>query len=386
MRGAGRWGGARFDDLQARTSLCFPVPARILRADRAADVLPVLAAVEEATARGSWAYGYVAYEAAAGLDRSLATHHAAGLPLAWFALTGAPSTGAPLETAVCGTYRSRWRPGWDRSGYRSRVQAVRARIAAGDTYQTNLTVRMRGRVEGDLFAFYRDLALAQHGAGNAYLELGRYVIASASPELFFERRADRVLLRPMKGTSRRGADAAEDRVRAHALRSDAKERAENIMIVDLIRNDIARLAIAGTVRVPSLLTVERFGTVLQLTSDVTATLRPGTGLTALFTALFPCGSVTGAPKVSTMALITELEDTPRGVYCGAIGWVAPPSQPVSMRFAVAIRTAVIDTHDGSAVYGTGSAITWSSDPDAEHDEILAKTAILRAGQRVRGSR
>jgi para-aminobenzoate synthetase/4-amino-4-deoxychorismate lyase len=241
---------------------------------------------------------------------------------------------------------------------------------------------MAGRVAGDPFNLYRDLAIGQRGAHNAYLDLGRFVVASASPELFFERRGDEVLLRPMKGTARRGRHRDEDRRLAAQLRSSAKERAENVMIVDLMRNDIGRVAEIGSVEVPALFTVERYETVLQLTSDVTARLRPGTGLVELFRALFPCGSVTGAPKASSMQIIRSVETTPRGVYCGAIGLVGPPDAPVRARFNVAIRTAVVDTATGEAVYGTGGGITWSSEAAAEHDEVLTKAAVLRARPRT----
>jgi para-aminobenzoate synthetase / 4-amino-4-deoxychorismate lyase len=197
---------------------------------------------------------------------------------------------------------------------------VRTQIAEDDTSQCKLTGRMRGRVEGDVARLYRDLALTQRGAYNADLDLGRWVIASASPELFFERRGD-VLLRPMKGTAPCGRSLREDHIAGDRAASSSKERAENIMIVDLMRNDVSQVAEVGSVRVPALLQVEWYETVLQLTSDVTARLRPGTALPDLLRALFPCGSVTRAPKPSTMALIRELESTPRRVYCGAIGWV-----------------------------------------------------------------
>jgi para-aminobenzoate synthetase/4-amino-4-deoxychorismate lyase len=194
--------------------------------------------------------------------------------------------------------------------------------------------------------------------------------------LFFELRGDEVLLRPMKGTSRRGRDLDEDEALARELAASPKERAENVMIVDLVRNDIARVAVAGSVRVPGLLRVERYPTVLQLTSDVTARLLPGTSLTELFRAVFPCGSITGAPKISAMHVIRELEPWPRGVYCGAIGYVAPPTAPVRARFSVAIRTAVVDTETGNAEYGAGAGITWGSDPAAEFAEVMGKTAVL----------
>jgi para-aminobenzoate synthetase / 4-amino-4-deoxychorismate lyase len=372
---------ARFDDLRAGTAIGFPPPARIVVAERPAQVAAVLDAVQRATDAGGWAFGYVAYEAAAGLDPSLAVHPvtAGAMPLVWFGIGGAPASIPPLDETAAPSgagYTAAWEPGWTPLEHERQVAQVRARIADGDTYQCNLTVRMRGRVEGDIGRLYRDLALTQRGSYNAYLDLGRYVIASASPELFFSRRGDEVLLRPMKGTAPRGRDLRGDRAREVELRSSSKERAENIMIVDLMRNDISRVAEIGSVRVPALLQVEWFETVLQLTSDVTARLRPGIGLVELFRALFPCGSVTGAPKASTMALIRELEPTPRGVYCGAIGWVGPPGAPVRARFNVAIRTAVVDRATGAAVYGSGGGITWSSDPHAEHAEVITKTAIL----------
>jgi para-aminobenzoate synthetase / 4-amino-4-deoxychorismate lyase len=288
----------------------------------------------------------------------------------------------PLEAADAGsTAAAEWRPTWTPAGHASGVRAVRERIAAGDTFQCNLTVRMCGSVPGDPFHLYRDLALGQRGAYNAHLDLGRFTVASASPELFFERRGDSVLLRPMKGTAPRGRHRDEDRRLAAQLRDSPKERAENVMIVDLVRNDVGRVAEVGSVDVPALFTVERYETVLQLTSDVTARLRPGTGLVELFRALFPCGSVTGAPKASSMGIIRSLEPDPRGVYCGAIGLVGPPDAPVRARFSVAIRTAVVDSTSGEAVYGTGGGITWGSEAAAEHAEVLAKAAVLSARPR-----
>ena len=371
------WG--RFDDLRAGTAVVCPPPHRVLVAERPEDVAGVLAEVQRATDAGDWAFGYLAYEAAAGLDPAAAVHppNPDGPPLAWFGLCGEPMPVAPVDRAPApGGCSAEWTPAWTAPQHAADVAAVRERIAAGDTYQCNLTVRMRGRVEGDPLALYRDLAAGQGGAHNAFLDLGRFVVASASPELFFELRGEEVLLRPMKGTSRRGRFAAEDAELARRLQASAKERAENVMIVDLMRNDVAQVAEVGSVQVPALFTVERYPTVLQLTSDVTARLRPGTGLVELFRALFPCGSVTGAPKPSSMAVLRALEPTPRGVYCGAIGLVGPPGAPVRARFSVAIRTVVLDRATGTAVYGTGGGITWGSDAAAEHAELLVKAAVL----------
>jgi para-aminobenzoate synthetase/4-amino-4-deoxychorismate lyase len=256
------------------------------------------------------------------------------------------------------------------------VARVRAHIAAGETYQVNLTDRLRAHVDGDPYALYAGLALAQRAAYSAHLDLGRYVIASASPELFFEWTGDRLRTRPMKGTAVRGRDSAEDDEQARRLRASPKERAENLMIVDLLRNDLSQVAVVGSVAVPELFALERYPTVWQLTSEVTARIRPGTGLVDVFRALFPCGSVTGAPKRRTMQVIRDLETGPRGVYCGAIGFVAPPGVPVRARFSVAIRTAVVDRATGAAVYGAGGGITWDSDPAAERAELLTKTAVL----------
>jgi para-aminobenzoate synthetase / 4-amino-4-deoxychorismate lyase len=371
---------ARFDDLVAGSALAFDRPFRVLTADVAAEVVPVLAEVERATEQGCWAFGYVAYEAAAGLDpRCTVLPPDGALPLALFALcdrpTEVPPVAPPPGTARGYTLRP-WERGWTEASHRDDVARVKEFIAAGETYQLNLTVRMRAQVAGDLEQLYADLAWTQRGAYAAYLDLGRVVIAGASPELFFEWTADRLLTRPMKGTARRGTTTIQDAEGCAGLVGSEKERAENLMIVDLLRNDLGRLAEVGSVTVPALFTPERYETVWQLTSDVTARPRAGTGLVDVFRALFPSGSVTGAPKLRSMELIRELEHEPRGVYCGAVGVVAPPGHAFRARFNVAIRTVTVDRAAGTAVFGTGGGITWGSDPAAEHAELLAKAAIV----------
>ncbi len=372
----------RFDDLVAGSALAFPHAERVLVAREPADVVPLLAEVERATAAGAWAFGYLAYEAADGLDPGAAVPPRAPgetLPLAVFGLTD-DARAVPPVAPLPGTARDYtagpWQRDWTPHGYRGAVAAVRDSIAAGDAYQVNLTVRMRAPVTGDLAQLYADLACGQRGSWAAYLDIGSHVIASASPELFFDWTGDRLLTRPMKGTARRGGTPAEDDDARRALLASDKERAENLMIVDLLRNDLGRIAEVGSVEVPSLFRAERYETVWQLTSDVTARPRPGVGLVDVFRALFPSGSVTGAPKHRTMQLIRALEPEPRGVYCGTIGVVAPPGQAFRARFNVAIRTVTVDRATGAAVYGTGGGITWASDADAEHAELLAKAAIL----------
>jgi para-aminobenzoate synthetase/4-amino-4-deoxychorismate lyase len=369
---------ARFDDLLNRRSMRFPSPWRVVTTTRLEDVAAVLAEVATATDQGSWAYGYLSYEAAAGLDSALPGGWNSGEPpLAWFGLCSEPASVDPIKIDARHVLQSgAWHPDWSDDDYMSAVQSVRAHIAAGETYQCNLTDRYRREFTASPEALYARLALAQCGAHNAYIDIDEYVIASASPELFFEWAGDDIRTRPMKGTAPRGQTPADDLLRASALRSDQKEQAENLMIVDLLRSDLGQIACVGGVRVDELLKLERYPTVLQLTSQVSARLRPEVGLLEIFRAMFPSGSVTGAPKRRSMEILAGLELTPRGVYCGAIGFVGPPSAHVRARFNVAIRTSVIDRRMGTAVYGAGGGITWSSDPIRERAEVKTKTALL----------
>jgi para-aminobenzoate synthetase/4-amino-4-deoxychorismate lyase len=370
---------ARFDDLVSGVALLCPPPSRVLTAHRPEDVAPVLTEVERATAAGHWAFGYVAYEAAVGLDPALpvAAPTGDGPPLVWFGICGPPSEVRPVgpgqDRPATGV---QWQPDWSDEEHRGAVARVREHIAAGDTYQCNLTDRLRAQVEGDLEQLYTALVTAQRGAYNAYLDLGRHVVASASPELFFEWSGDRIRTRPMKGTAARGRGVDDDLAQARRLRTSPKERAENLMIVDLLRNDLSKVARLGSVEVPALFVLERYPTLWQMTSEVTARTAAEVGLVDVFRALFPCGSVTGAPKRSTMQLIRDLEPGPRGVYCGAIGLLAPSGAPFRARFSVAIRTVVVDRVSGAAVYGAGGGITWDSDATAERAELLTKAAVL----------
>ena len=359
---------------------------RELFAIQASEVAPLLAEVEAASERGWWAFGYVAYEAAAGLDAALPVASTSGgggsgdrLPLAWFGLCRSAADVAPVPAPADGQRpytAGAWVPAWSRPAYRAAFGRVKEALAAGHTYQCNLTTMMESSFSGDTEQLYQDLVHAQRGHYGAYLDMGRHVIASASPELFFEWTGSKLRTRPMKGTVSRGRNTAEDARQRASLLESPKERAENVIIVDLLRNDLSRVAKTGTVAVTALLTPERYETVWQLTSEVTATTGPGTGLVDVFRALFPCGSVTGAPKISTMGLIKALEARDRGVYCGAIGVVAPDTARYRARFSVAIRTAHLDRRSSRCEYGVGSGVTWASDPDSEYAEIQAKAAIL----------
>lgn len=350
------------------------------------EVRPALEQVERAATEGCHAAGYIAYEAAAGLDPVLATHPAYdssrsgpdSLPLVWFGLFRYRHSVAPGSLAAAGPCTlSDWRPDIPRDAYDAAIGRIREYIAAGDTYQVNFTFRMHSDFHGDDRALYRDLCDSQKGPYCAYLDLGRYRILSASPELFFSLKHGVLTARPMKGTRPRGRYLSEDQRQATALRESPKDRAENVMIVDLLRNDVGRVATTGSVAVPRLWEIERYETVFQMTSTVMATALPETGLVELLRALYPCGSVTGAPKVRTMQIIAEMENSPRGVYTGAIGCVSPGPE---YRFNVAIRTVVIDTDQGSAEFGVGGGITWDSSAEGEYEECRVKARLL-AGRR-----
>ena len=351
----------------------FRGPLEVITTSDLNEVRAALREVERAARAGLYAVGFVAYEAAPAFDRALVVRERA-TPLVWFGLFDAPAPPPRLEgRGESGRGLTSWEPSEKRDTYERNVREVREAIARGDTYQVNYTFRLRARFGGDAFAFYERLRAAQPTRFGAYLDTGRFQILSASPELFFRRRGRRVLTRPMKGTAARGRWVEEDEAACRTLAESEKNRAENVMIVDLLRNDLGRVAETGTVRASSLFKVERHPTVFQMTSTVGARLREGSTLEDIFAALFPCGSVTGAPKVSTMRLIARLEGSARGVYCGAIGCVEPGGDAV---FNVPIRTVVVDAIKGTAEYGTGGGVTWDSTPGGEYAEALEKARLL----------
>jgi para-aminobenzoate synthetase / 4-amino-4-deoxychorismate lyase len=352
--------------------LLFHDPVRVLAADALTDVVPCLRAVEAAVAGGAWAVGFVAYEAAPAFDAALATRpHRGPTPLAWFGIFDAPAAAPRPDRADVASHV--WQLSTPRLAYDEAVRTIREGIAAGDVYQVNHTLRFHAPFAGSAAALYDALTARRQGLYHAFIEDGAWAVVSASPELFFERDGRDILTRPMKGTLRRGRWLDEDRARVRCLADSPKDRAENLMIVDLLRNDLGRVAEFGSVRVPRLFEIETYPTVHQMTSTITATLRADVSLCDIFAAMFPCGSVTGAPKVTAMRTIARLEEEPRGPYCGAVGVVRPDG---SATFNVAIRTLVIDTVRRDAVYGAGGGITWDSSADAEYDEIAAKAALL----------
>ena len=373
----------------------FGTPREVLAAHALHEVRGVLDAVFAAAQQGRWCVGHVRYEAAAAFDAALLTHAADG-PLAWFAVYDAPlpwperDDGPGAEPPAQVT----WTDSPDRATFDAALAQIQQAIAAGELYQVNHTAPLHGTLQGSAPALFAALLRAQPGGYAAHIDTGGEQVLSVSPELFFDWRdapdGGHILARPMKGTAPRGATPEEDAQQAVHLRTAPKERAENVMIVDLLRNDVSRIAQPHSVRVPVLFATQALPTVWQMTSDVTARTRPGTLLSDVFAALFPCGSVTGAPKVRAMQMIHALEGAPRGVYCGAVGVVRPVGPPgaqgphaVAATFNVPIRTVVLRPEGGTvrATCGIGSGITSGALADAEWSEWQHKRAFVeRASQ------
>ncbi len=357
----------------------FADPLAVLVAERLDDVREVVATAEAHAVAGRFVAGFVAYDAAPAFEPAIRTPGRARTPLAWFAVFDAPITSEPKRLPLIPEGDTgAWTPNTERPEYDAAIECIRTAIRAGDVYQVNHTLRLRARWSGDGLAYYSQLREAQQPAYAAFLDIGPFTIVSASPELFFARRGNTIETRPMKGTARRGRWLDEDRLAGAALAASEKDRAENLMIVDLLRNDVGRVAATGSVHTPALLTLERYPTVWQMTSSVAATLRPEVSLADIFTALFPSGSVTGAPKIAATHAIAALERDARGVYCGAIGLLRPGGD---CTFSVAIRTVVVDHSQSVAEYGEGGGIPHDSTPGGEYDELLAKSAILTTQRR-----
>lgn len=351
----------------------FREPTAILQAVSVDEVAGCLAEVDRAVKEaGVYAAGFVTYEAAAAFGLSAHERSAAGLPLVCFGLFNPESVDSERGLPGAGTYETgEWEPSIDQAMYAYAIRRIKSLIEAGETYQINFTFRLTTAFAGDALALLRDLDAAQDGPWGAYVDDGRYAICSASPELFFSVSGDRIECRPMKGTAPRGLWAGADRARADQLRASSKNRAENVMVVDMARNDLGRIARTGSVEATSLFEVERYPLQWQMTSTVRA--RGHAALPAMFQALFPSGSVTGAPKHRSMSIVRELEADPRGIYTGAIGYLSPHGRA---HFNVAIRTVTIDRERGRAEFGVGSGIVWDSVEADEYEECRLKASIL----------
>jgi para-aminobenzoate synthetase/4-amino-4-deoxychorismate lyase len=351
--------------------LRFSDPVEIVSVNRIDDVVDALSAVEaRVAAENLYAAGFVSYEAAPAFDRALEAGRGDVAPLLWFGLFRNADE-VPAPESVDPSPALDWAPDVSRTEFNDALQRIKTHIADGDTYQVNYTFRLRAAFDRTPWRLFCELVHAQDAAYAVYIDTGALALCSVSPELFFQVDGDILSSRPMKGTAPRGRSAAEDVERAEWLHASEKNRAENVMIVDMIRNDIGRVADVGSVRVTDLFRVEQYPTLWQMTSTVTGRTR--SSVAAIMTALFPCASITGAPKARTTGIIRAIEAAPRGIYTGAIGFIAPGRRA---QFSVAIRTVVVNPAAGTAEYGVGAGVTWESDAADEYDECLTKARVL----------
>ncbi len=351
----------------------FSEPLAVITADTIDQVPAALAAVQSALDQGRHVAGWLGYELGYALEPRLAPQQVPG-PLLRLGVFGPPGEKAP---PVFGrAYAGPLRPEWKAGDYESRFSRVKDYIAAGDIYQANLSFRARFAFAGDPRGLYEQL-LPQSGAAHCgYIDCGPHIL-SLSPELFFDLSAGgAITVRPMKGTYPRKAGAVEDVAARAALAASEKDRAENLMIVDLIRNDLSRIAEPGSVEVRDLFKVETYPTLHTMVSTVTAQKRAGAGVADILRALFPCGSVTGAPKIRAMEILRQLESSPRGAYCGAIGHFAPDG---SARFNVAIRTLTVWGDEGEL--GIGGGVVQDSEAAGEYAECLLKARFFETARR-----
>lgn len=359
---------------ESRKSYLFTNPEHTFTLTSLADLPQLYAEIDAAPAKGLYAAGYFGYECGYANEPSLlsmAPDAAASTPLAWFGFYRDPvifnyvpeplTPIKPIHTEIDIAVEEYFR----------RFNEIKSHIKAGNTYQVNLTTRLRWKDAGDPTNLFAHIMAVQPVEFGAFINLGDTQILSASPELFFRRDGPHIITRPMKGTAPRGFDIDEQRVNMEWLCNDEKNRSENVMIVDLLRNDLRRICEGNTINVEKLCDVEVFPTVLQMVSTISGKLRSEIKYEDIFRALFPCGSITGAPKVRTMKIIRELEDQPRGVYTGAIGFVSPYEEAV---FNVAIRTLVLKDNRGEM--GIGGGIVWDSDATEEWNECQLKGSFL----------
>ena len=367
----GGWGGGPVEG-----GTVFAEPRALIRADTPGEVDAAFDQIEAARRDGLWLAGYASYELGYLLDARLRHLLPEGraVPLMLFGVFDGPRARGRREAAAAPEMGAPV-PEVGFADYSAAFARVHDYIRAGDTYQVNLTFPMRAQCDAAPAALFDALVARQPVGHAALVDLAGPAVLSLSPELFFRLSPGGVIeTRPMKGTMRRGRTEAEDAMLRARLACSQKDRAENLMIVDLLRNDISRVAEVGTVRVPELFEIETYATVHQMVSQVRGQVVAGTGLADLFAALFPCGSVTGAPKIRAMEIIAEVERGPRDVYCGAVGWLAPDG---GAAFNVAIRTMLMEA--GQVRLNVGGGVVYDSSARAEYDEALLKARFAELG-------
>jgi para-aminobenzoate synthetase/4-amino-4-deoxychorismate lyase len=336
-------------------------------------VLPALRQIEErVNGKGLWAAGFISYEAGPAFDPAIRVRTPASSPLLRMGLYPPPQLiQFPVRSRAEAGSPYPWQASVTRRQYERAIGRIREFISAGDTYQVNYTLRLHAPAQEDPEALFLRMVRANQPRYGAYLDCENFVICSASPELFFRLDGERITSRPMKGTAGRGMMHSHDSDIARALAASEKDRAENVMIVDMVRNDLSRISRTGSVQVPQLFELERYPTLWQLTSTVTADT--DASVCDILRALFPPASITGAPKARTTEIIAELESTTRGIYTGCIGYIAPGRHS---QFNIAIRTAVVNRARNTVEYGVGSGIVWDSRSQSEYEECLLKARIV----------
>ena len=351
----------------------FTQPIKELKTRDLSEVADLLAQVESYQEQGYYVVGYVSYEAAPAFEEKLAVHKTPllGEYLLYFTVHDSVETSPIPLTYEEVDLPSNWQEVTSAEDYEKAIAQIHHHLRQGDTYQVNYTVQLKQDLSANPFAIYNRMVVEQEAGYNAYVEHDEMAVISMSPELFFEQNDRELTTRPMKGTTQRGVTDQEDLAQASWLEQDPKNRSENMMIVDLLRNDMNRISEVGSEHVERLCQVEQYSTVWQMTSTIKSQLRADVDLIAIFRSLFPCGSITGAPKIATMEIIKKLEPQPRGVYCGTIGLLLPNGRRI---FNVAIRT--IQLHQGKAIYGVGGGITWDSTWQSEYREVHQKAAVL----------
>ena len=351
----------------------FTQPIKELKTRDLSEVVDLLAQVESYQEQGYYVVGYVSYEAAPAFEEKLAVHKAPllGEYLLYFTVHDRVETSPIPLTYEEVDLPSKWQEETSAENYEKAIAQIHHHLRQGDTYQVNYTVQLKQDLSDNPFATYNRMVVEQEAGYNAYVEHDEMAVISMSPELFFEQNDRELTTRPMKGTTQRGMTDQEDLEQASWLEQDPKNRSENMMIVDLLRNDMNRISEVGSEHVERLCQVEQYSTVWQMTSTIKSQLRPDVDLVEIFRSLFPCGSITGAPKIATMEIIKNLEPQPRGVYCGTIGLLLPNGRRI---FNVAIRT--IQLYQEKAIYGVGGGITWDSTWESEYREVHQKAAVL----------
>ena len=318
------------------------------------------------------AAGYLSYEAAPAFDNAYSVNEKGSLPLICFGLFKDYKIEKTLESQKLESAEViEWEITTDRALYENHLKYIKDQIKLGNTYQVNYTLRKHSNTISNPYDFF--LEKAQDAPYAALIDSDEHAIISMSPELFFKLSGDSLICKPMKGTSKRGKTLHEDIALMEDLKNSEKDKAENIMITDMLRNDMGKISNTGSVKVLSEFDIEKYPTVWQMTSSIES--KASASITGIFEALFPCASVTGAPKVSSMKIISEIEGQPREIYTGAIGYIAPNNEA---QFSVPIRTILSDKKACRSVYGTGSGIVWDSESQKEWDECQNKSAILSA--------